>query len=133
MLVSREFEPPNLVVATLSGVVTLRDQAMLVERVRAAIRMVGSVRLLIHLQEFAGWGANGAADSDTWWLRDDEGISKIAIVGPPEWRLPILTLIAQPIRQIPIRYFETEPPARVWLQTGAIAVNARPHGHRPAG
>ena len=133
MLMSQEFEAPNLVVAALGGVVTLRDQAMLVERVRATIRLVGSVRLLIHLRQFAGWGANGAADNDTWWLRDDEGISQIAIVGPREWRLPILTMIAEPIRRVPIRYFESEAPARAWLHAKSIAASAAPHGHRPAG
>ena len=45
MLLARRFEPPNLVVGTLGGVVTLRDQALIVELVRSSIRLVGSVRV----------------------------------------------------------------------------------------
>jgi SpoIIAA-like len=133
MLLARRFEPPNPVVGTLGGVVTLRDQALLVELVRSSIRLVGSVRVLVHLQQFASWGASGDVDSDAWWLRDDEGISKIAIVGQPEWRLPILTVIAQPLRRIPIRYFETEAAARAWLQADAVPTHAMLRDHRTAG
>lgn len=126
MLLERSFEPPDLVVAAVGGVVTQRDQALLVEWVRSAIGLVGSVKVLVHLHQFAGWRASESIDDDTWWLRDDEGISRIAVVGPPEWRTTILTVIAQPLRLIPIRYFEAEPAARAWLQIAAAPI-ARDH------
>ena len=116
MTVVGEFESPDLVLATLTGVVTPPDQVHLVDRVRDAIRRVGSVRLLVRLEAFAGWRPDASLDPAASWLRDDEGVTKIAIVGQPEWKAEVLTVIAQPLRRIPIEYFETEPPARQWLQ-----------------
>jgi SpoIIAA-like len=115
MVVSRRFEPPDLVVATLRGVLTSRDHADLLEWIRASIRCAGAVRLLIILEEFVGWHPGAPLDSVTRWLADDEGVSKIAIVGDPAWKRSVLTFIAAPIRRLPISYFDTETNARRWL------------------
>jgi SpoIIAA-like len=116
MVVSRRFEPPDLVVAILQGVVTARDQADLVESVRASIRRAGAARLLILLDDtFGGWNLGESFDSAASWLKDDEGVSKIAIVGRREWKLSVMMLITQPLRSLPIKYFETEAAARRWL------------------
>jgi hypothetical protein len=42
-------------------------------------------------------------------------------------------LIAQPVRRIPIRYFESEAAARSWLQAASIPAHATSHSHRSAG
>jgi hypothetical protein len=119
MLLTTEFEPPDVLVATLGGLVRLHDQAALVESVRAWIRRVGPIRLMVRLHEFAGWGASGCVDDDRLWFRDDEGISRIAVVGEPAWAPTVLTLTAQPLRRIPIEYFDDEAAARLWLESGA--------------
>ena len=124
MVLATDFEPPDLVVATLTGVVTTPDQANLVARVRESIRIAGRVRLLVHIEQFAGWYPDNSLDNAALWLRDDEGVSRIAIVGQLDWKDAVLTLIAQPLRRIPIRYFETEEAARRWLR-GAIEATAR--------
>jgi hypothetical protein len=116
MLLSRCFEPPNLLVATLAGVMTSRDQADLVEWVREAIRFGGPVRLLVLLDRFVARVPTPSFESDLLWLSDDEGVFQIAIVGQPQWRLAVLTLIGQPLRRIPIEYFETEAAARRWFE-----------------
>ena len=119
MVSSKRFEPPDLVVVMITGVVTPLDQAELVGVVRAAIQSAGSARVLLHLQRFGGWNPEARLDAESLWLRDDEGVSKIAIVGDPEWKIPVLTLVAQPIRQVPIQYFENEAAARHWLERPA--------------
>jgi hypothetical protein len=43
----------------------------------------------------------------------------MAIVGEAEWKIPVLTLITQPLRRMPIEYFETESVARRWLGRGS--------------
>jgi hypothetical protein len=116
MVLSRRFEPPDLVAATLVGVVTSSDQAELVTFVRATIPAVGSVRVLLRLEQFAGWNPDAAFDRESLWLRDDEGVSRIAVVGDPEWRGAVLTLMTQPVRRVPIEYFATEAAARAWLE-----------------
>jgi hypothetical protein len=118
MVAGKRFEPPDLVGATFSGVVTAADQAEAVDWVHAAIRHLGSVRVLIVLEHFAGWLPGSAVYNHLAWLSDDERVSKIAVVGRPEWRSAVLTLAALPIRQTPIRYFETETEARQWLGVG---------------
>ena len=115
MSMSAAFEPPDLVVATLGGVVTAGDQTRLVESVQQWIRDTGSVRMLVRLDGFAGWNPGAGQDRAAPWLEDDEGISKMAIVGEAEWKIPVLTLITQPLRRMPIEYFQTEAGARRWL------------------
>jgi hypothetical protein len=116
MGLATDFEPPDLVLATLTGVVDASDQVRLVAWVRDSIRRVRTVCLLVRLEAFAGWHPAATLDTAASWLRDDEGVARIAIVGEPEWRVEVLTLIAQPLRRIPIEYFETEPAARRWLE-----------------
>lgn len=119
MVRSRVFEPPDLVVATLSGVVTSNDQAILVGWVRDLIRRFGEVRVLIVLHEFAGWKHESSLDSSALWLADNERMSRMAIVGDRKSRHAVLTTLAQPLRRIPIEYFETEREARRWLAADA--------------
>ena len=118
MVISRHFEPPDVVTATLRGVVTASDHTELLAWIRASIRHAGAVRLLIRLEEFAGWNPGALLDSASW-LADDEAVLQIAIVGQPEWKLGVFTMMAQPLRGLPIRYFETESAARAWLGTNA--------------
>jgi hypothetical protein len=121
MVLSRRFEIPDMVSATLAGVVTSGDQAELVSFVRATIQLTGSVNLLLRLERFGGWNPDARFDTGTLWLRDDEGVSRMAIVGDPAWKIGVLTLIAQPLRRVPIAYFATEESARCWLTGGAPA------------
>ena len=55
---------------------------------------------------------------------DDEGVSKIGIFGDPEWKPAVLTLMAQPLRRVPIAYFATEVAARRWLQQSLTLARA---------
>lgn len=120
MVLGKRFEPPDLVGATLKGVITADDQADVVDWVRTAARHLGRVRLLVVLDGFSGWMPATSLDAQAW-LSDDEDVSQIAIVGQDEWRNEILTVIAQPIRGLPIRYFKTETDARQWLRTEPLA------------
>jgi hypothetical protein len=115
MVVTRCFEPPDIVEASLAGLVTPDDQRDLVAFARAAIRTAGSVRVLLTLVNFAGWRPDAGFNRDALWLRDDEGVARIAVVGDPAWKATVLTVLAQPIRQVPIRYFTSEEDARGWL------------------
>ena len=128
MVLSRTFEPPDLLVATVTGLVTPRDQGHLVAWVRDTLRIVGHVRVLVLLHRFEGWKADPAFADPGLWLQDDEGISRMAIVGSLRWRLAMLTFLVQPLRRVPIEYFETEAAARRWLGVG---VNSPPTNEPP--
>ena len=124
MVLSRHFEPPDLVTATLGGVVTAEDQIELLRFVRTAIATAGSVRVLLHLDGFAGWRPDARFEHHSLWLHDDEGVSRIGIFGDPEWKPAMLTLMAQPVRRVPIAYFATEAAARRWLEPSRVAARA---------
>lgn len=116
MVVSTVFESPDLLTATVSGALTGADQARLVESIRDWIGRRGAIRALLLLDQFTGWFPNvGAVDDAAMWLRDDERVVRIAIVGEAKWKRQVLTTAAQPLRGIPIEYFETEADARTWL------------------
>ena len=130
MVLREVLEKPDVLVVTLSGVVTSRDQAQVVAGVRKAIREAGPLRLLILLEDFAGWHL-AAFNDRSLWLRDDEGVTRIAIVGEPERRMDVLTAIAQPLRLIPIQYFDTLAAARQWLTDASDVKTRVPMNHRP--
>jgi hypothetical protein len=115
MVLSKCFEPPDLITIGLKGAISADDQAQVLEWVRSAIRHLGKVRVLIVLEGFVGWALDEHVLDEARWLRDDEPVMQMAIVGRPEWGRAVLTFIAQPLRQMPIRYFDTEPAARQWL------------------
>lgn len=124
MLISRRFEPPDLVVASLGGIVTAHDQADLTQWIRASMRRAGPVRLLIRLETFAGWLPQAPLENIAWL--DDDDVAKMAIVGSAKWKLMVLTLLAAPVRALPIEYFESEPAARAWLERESIPVCGDP-------
>ena len=126
MVLSRTFEPPDLLVATVGGLVTPRDQAALVEWVRDTLDIVREVRLLVVLYRFAGWKADESFSDTALWLQDDDRVAKMAIVGDAEWRLATLAFIVQPLRRMPIEYFESEEDARRWLGVAAAAGGTEP-------
>jgi hypothetical protein len=97
------------------------------EAVRTLIRTRGTARVLLRLGGFAGVApVDAATDPAALWLRDDEPVQKIAIVGEERWKPQVLTLMAQPVRGIPIDYFDTEAAARAWLGSdGASSPGSR--------
>jgi hypothetical protein len=127
MVINRRFEPPDLLIASLRGVVTSQEQANLVDWVRASIRRAGNVRLLVLLEAFGGWHPGESFDSASW-LHDDEGVTHIAVVGEPEWKDGVMTFIAQPLRNLPIRFFTTEAAARRWLGPQVAGSITAPEG-----
>lgn len=119
MVLSRGFEPPDLLAATLTGVVTAADQATLVAWVRETLQRLGEVRLLVRLRDFGGWAPDASLEDVRLWLQDSDRVARMAIVGDAAWRISLLTFIAQPLRRTPIEYFDNEADARRWLGRAA--------------
>ena len=71
MVVSTVIEPPDVLVATVTGTLTTSDQVRIIEWIRASIRAGGAVRVLLRLERFAGWTpTDAAADPSLLWLDD---------------------------------------------------------------
>jgi hypothetical protein len=114
VVLSRWCEPSALVGATVRGAVTPDDQRELVSYVKEAVVRFGRVGVLIRLERYAGWRHDARFDPDGLWnAGDGDGISRIAIVGEPAWK--IVAPRTRQGRHVPIAYFESEPAARRWL------------------
>ena len=102
---------------TVAGAVTSAVQRTLVSLVRTAITRFGTVRVLIHVQRYAGphhdWRFDPEALCDGV---DAGGISKIAVVGEPAWKT--VAPVRGRRRRVSIEYFATEQAARRWLVEG---------------
>lgn len=119
MVLHRSCDPDGLIEVTLGDIITAKDQAEVVKFVRAAITTLGTVRVLVRLEQFIAWHPEALTAEPALWLGDDEGVAMIAIVGDLSWRRTVLTLVAQPLRRVPIEYFTDDAMARRWLGAAA--------------
>ena len=119
MVLSRWCEPSGLVCATVAGAITEADRHELESFVTAAIARFGEVRVLIGVERYAGRHHDGRFDPDALWNgRDGEGVSRVAIVGEPAWK--VIAPAASHHRRVPIEYFANEYAARCWLGGGLV-------------
>jgi hypothetical protein len=114
MVLDKRLESPDLAIVTMRGAITPGDQAEIVAFVRTVIATTGSARVLLRLEPDA-WDGEGRFNREMLWLRHDEGVSRVAVVGERPWRVVSLTMQSQPDRGLPIEYFFTEKAARGWL------------------
>lgn len=105
---------------TLSGLLTWAEfQAFLTQTEAENIFASGKVRVLIQLADFAGlepgeqWGDIG------FFLKHDQDIEKIAVVGDLRWRDEIGIFLFADSRQAEVGFFPEADlePARRWLMS----------------
>ena len=89
----------------------LRDQAA------KQLATVRSVKGLIVLEGFEGWGKGQAAGNLDLMLRYDAQMEKLAVVGDQKWREEFLMFLGAGYRHAKVRFFATEElqKARDWL------------------
>jgi len=119
VVIHRSCDPDGLIEVTLGDIINAKDQAELVKFVRGAIASRGTVRVLVRLEQFVAWHPEALTGEPALWLDDDEGVAMMAIVGDLSWRRTVLTLVAQPLRRMPIEYFTDDAMARRWLGVAA--------------
>ena len=81
------------------------------------IASVGTVKLLVLLENFAGWERGEQwGDTDFFFSHGDD-FEKVAVVGDPRWEAQVLAFTGAGMRKGPVKFFpETgEPEARAWL------------------
>jgi hypothetical protein len=113
-----EFEPGDVCVLRVTGILTRNEfasaQATVAEKIDAGARP----RVLAILDEFDGW-ERGADWNDLDFLFSHSGsIARIAIVVDPRWEVLALAFAGAGIRPAPVKLF---PPhelekARAWLR-----------------
>jgi hypothetical protein len=108
-------EGRRLVVGVIRGVLRKSELDAFQTAAADLIRRELTIRCLIVLDGFAGW-ARGADWGDlTFMAKHDDALEKIAIVGPSEQEDDVMMFVAAPMRGGRVRYFSSEPDARVWL------------------
>lgn len=119
MPINLEFEKGSLAVFRVSGTLGRVEFERAQSQCEAKIRELGRVKILVLMDNFAGWEKTEGWEDMSFADRNDEFIDKLAIVGDAEWRDLAYAFTAKGLRPVPIEYFDAnqETAARRWLET----------------
>ena len=127
MSVRIEREPSSSVVTVrISGRLSSRQWREAQLAVSALLQTEPSLALLVIAEDFAGWERDGDWEDNSFQLKHDRQIERMAIVGEKEWEDLALMFAGKWFRKFPIEYF---PPnavakAREWLRSPRSAADA---------
>ena len=98
---------------------TLKRSEFAAAQAEAASKIdIGSKpRLLVILENFAGWERNADWNDLDFLVSHSGEIKKIAIVAEPRWEMQALAFAGAGVRHAPVRFFKTDEmlAARTWL------------------
>lgn len=117
MPIKREKEIENLVVFSVSGKLDMAEYINAQQQVIAGGGQSEKARVLILLDNFAGWASDKNWGDVSSAEQIDPYIERMAIVGEPEWEVMVSAFTLKGLRPFPIEYFDTrdESKAREWL------------------
>jgi len=114
-------ERDNIYRLDVSGVLSKADldrsqEFLLADMSQAGL---GSVRLLVILDDFRGWDPQSNWSDLTFFVRRGDRIERIALVGDGRWRDQALMFAAADLRRAPVEFFERASldDARKWLSS----------------
>ena len=113
-----DYEPGDICVLRLSGLLKQSEFAIGQDSMAGKIDAGTKPRLLTILEDFEGW-ERGADWNDLDFLLSHGGeIAKIAIVAEPRWEVLALAFAGAGIRRAPVKFFQPDKlaQARSWLQ-----------------
>lgn len=118
MAISSHQEENRIHVITLGGQLNWAEfQAFLNQAEALKVFAAGKVKVLIRLDDFAGWEPGDQWCDVSFFFQHDADIEKIAIVGDPRWRDEMLIFLFADYRSAEARFFaaaELEQ-AQIWL------------------
>ncbi len=113
------------IVNVSGGVLTLKINGRLTQAELASVQRAGDdiigtgkkLRVLVLLENFAGWERGGTWNDLECQAERDASIERMAIVGDPEWEDLASMFTAKGLRTFPIEYFEPArlAAAQTWL------------------
>jgi hypothetical protein len=120
MAVKWEHESTDLLVARISGKLIKSEMAEFQAAVEPIVQASGNMQLLVILEGFEGWEAGKGWEDTGFTDKNDEYLSRFAIVGDEKWRDEMLMFSLAGLRPVEIEYFPTgdEALARAWLTEG---------------
>lgn len=102
----------------LTGVLTWGEfQAFRNQLQTAQVFVGGPVRLLVQLEEFAGWEPAQTWTDVSFFFEHDQHIEKIAVVGDERWHDPMSLFLFADYRHAATRFFAATEfaAARAWV------------------
>ena len=112
------FEPDDVCVLRISGILTQNEFATAQGELARKIDAGAKPRLLVVGENFDGW-ERGADWNDLDFLISHSGqIAKIAVVADPRWEVQALAFAGAGVRRAPVRFFRVEDieQAQSWLE-----------------
>jgi hypothetical protein len=118
MAVQIEAEANGLVIIRVSNLMTGEDLILCQEAIVSAIKLYGTIKGLIVLDAFKGWGKTDAWKDVSFFYEYEKKIEKIAVVGNLKWQDDMFAFLGGPFRFALIKFFNPsqEPEARTWLE-----------------
>ena len=110
----------NVITVALDGKLVLADLAAVQTEASELIRRLGSVRVLVVAEQFAGWDKEGDWGDVSFQCENDAFIDKIALVADRKWEGLAVIFAGKGVRRPAIEFFPTAElaKARLWLTSG---------------
>lgn len=107
----------GIVTVKINGKLNYLELTALQNSVTDIIDTYDSIRVLLILENFRGFGKDGNWDNISFMTLSDSYIDKMAIVGEKNWKESALMFTAQGLREFPIEYFLPDElnKAEAWL------------------
>jgi hypothetical protein len=117
MAIQFAVEKGDLGVFRVSRHLSVAELEQAQEECEAVIKKEGQIKILVVLENFAGWEKAKGWEDVSFPQRNDPYIKKMAIVGDAEWRDLVYAFTGKGLRKVPIEYFDVnqEKSARQWL------------------
>ena len=112
-----QFEPDGTCVLRGSGTLKQSEFAGIQKQIAGKIEQGAKPRLLAILENFEGWERGVDWNDLDFLMAYSDAITKIAIVGQPDWEAHALAFAGAGVRRAPVKFFPSEQmaQARIWL------------------
>ena len=115
MPIQWEQESSDLLVVHISGKILFSEFSNCQLAMEPILQAQGKMNYLVILQDFAGWDEDDGWNDMSFIEKNDQYLSRFAIVGNEEWKDEALVFMMAGLRPVDIRYFTSIDEARQWL------------------
>ncbi|HSG10293.1 MAG TPA: STAS/SEC14 domain-containing protein [Gammaproteobacteria bacterium] len=119
MPVNVTVEAGQPVVLTVTGKLSRAEHQQAQQAVEAEIARAGDISILVLLENFTGWEKGADWGDFSFLAKNDPQISRMAIVGDPQWEASAEAFTLKGLRKVEIEYFGAgdEKKASDWLMS----------------
>jgi len=112
-----EFEPGDICVLRISGLLKYSEWAAEQSGIAARIEAGARPRLLAIFDDFAGWERDPNWNDLEFFMAHGDEIARIALVAEPQWEERAVAFAGGGLRRAPVKFFRPDElaEARAWL------------------